>query len=181
MRKQLLVGATTDNELVFANLEVRTWNGHPEFSASFDTVHPFNMEEIDLEEMAKNYLEGCDREMLYDLCEEYDCSPSNLLNVYAKNTSIDEIMDLSLYSNYINIDGAEWRFKSSGCGQQDTRNNMNIYVNKKLYNRIIKLWDKYHLKEISEDIQEEIEKIITQLEEIEEEQWIRDYIKMYII
>ena len=180
MRKQLLVGANKEKELVFANLEIRTWNGYLEFSASFDTVRPFNAEEIDLEERAESYLECLDKATLYDLCDQYDCSPSNLPEVYAENISLDEIIDLSLYSNYIDIDGTEWRFESWGCGQQDTRDDMKIYVNKELYDYIIYLWDNYHLKKINEVIQKEVEKIIIQLEEIDEEQWIKDYIDNYI-
>ena len=39
--KKILLGTTKDNNVVFGNYEIRTWNGYPEFSASFDSVTPF--------------------------------------------------------------------------------------------------------------------------------------------
>ena len=44
-----LLGATKDKEIVFVELEITTWNGYSEFTASFDTVRPFTVNRINME------------------------------------------------------------------------------------------------------------------------------------
>ena len=53
MRNKYLLGANRDNELVFGEFEITYRNGYAEFTASFNTVRPFNGENFDLEEFSK--------------------------------------------------------------------------------------------------------------------------------
>lgn len=177
MRRKFLLGATRNREIVFGEIELRNRNGKIEFSASFDAVIPFMYDEDYLRDRLENSLDDYDKSDLYDLCNEYDCSPSNLAEEMFYNSDLEDIIDISLYPNNIEIYGKEWYFESSGCGQYDTREEMEFYVNEKLYNRIMELWDEYHLKEVDEYIVEEVNSILSDICKVDEEEWIADYIK----
>lgn len=178
MRKKFLLGATKNNEVVFGEVEIRDRNGKLEFSASFDTVYPFEYDETYLMERVVDNLDCYDKSDLYDLCERYDCKPSELAEKFWADSYIEDIIDISLYPDSIEVDGNEWYFESSCCGQCDTREEMEFYVNENLYNRIIELWDEYHLKEIDNSIVEEVNSILNELEQVNEEKWIANYIKV---
>lgn len=190
MRKKVLLGATKDKELVFANFEVTKRNGYPEFTASFDCVRPFRESEVDYKAYCEEYLDTMDAaEKLY-LLEKYDCRPSELSDCLMNDLDflridlgydVMAIIDCSLYPEIMFIDGEDWYFESSACGQHDTRDHMEIYTNKLLYDQVHELWDKYHLREVGEDIIEAVEELKRRFDEIDEEQWIEDYIREYII
>ena len=178
MRKKILLGATKNNEVVFCEVEIRDRNGKLEFGASFETVYPFEYDETYLMERVVNNLGCYDKSDLYNLCETYDCRPSELAEKIWADSYIEDIIDISLYPNSVEVDGNEWYFESSACGQCDTREEMEFYVNENLYNRIIELWDEYHLKEIDNSIVEEVNSILNELEQVNEEEWITNYIKV---
>ena len=178
MRRKFLLGATKNNEVVFGEVEIRDRNGKLEFSASFNTVYPFEYDETYLMGRLLNQLDSYDDSYLYNLCKIYDCKPNDLAeNVWA-DSYIEDIIDISLYPDSIEVDGNEWYFESSSCGQHDTREEMEFYVNETLYNRIMELWDEYHLKEINNSIVEEVNSILNELEQVDEEDWIKNYIRV---
>ena len=181
MREKYLLGATVDNELVFGEFEVTNRNGYSEFTASFDTVRPFNGEDYDLVSYFENYIYGMDKEYLYDMCERFDCKPSALPEELANECcDVRDALDCSLYPECYEVDGESWYFESCGCGQHDTRKcGMEEHTNLEAYNLLHELWDKYHLKEVGNDTIKEVEKLKDMLSSIDEEAWIVDYIKRH--
>lgn len=181
MREKYLLGATVYNELVFGEFELRDRNGYKEFSASFNTVTPFNAEDYDLEEYYEGWVDGMDKEYLYDLCERFDCSPSQLpKNLADECYDVRDALDCSLYPEEISVDGKSWCFESSCCGQHDTRKDgMEIYTNEEAYNLLHTLWDNYHLKKVDEEVVKQVESLVDMLSSIDEEEWIINYIKEY--
>lgn len=178
MRRKYLLGATTDREIVFGEFEVTTRNGYPEFSASFDTVRPFRGDDYDLEEYFEDWCDCMDKATLYDMCERLDCSPSALPKELADECyDVRDALDCSLYPEEINIDNEYWYFESSCGGQHDTREDMDEYTNKEAYDLLHELWDEYHLEKVGDDVAEEVNKLIDMLEEVDEEEWIEDYIR----
>lgn len=191
MRKKYLLGATVNNELVFGEFELKHpsyWSKEKgsyidesvlEFSASFDSVRPFKEEDYDLEEYYEEYLYGADKEYLYDLCEQYDCSPSELPKNLADNCyDVRDALDCSLYPEEITVDGKSWYFESGSCGQYDSREDgMEVYVNEEAYNLLHTLWDNYHLKKVDEEVIKQVEKVVDMLSSVDEEEWIINYIK----
>lgn len=186
------MGATADREIVFTEFETkhpRYWSQEKgswqdkdteEFSASFDTVRPFQSSGYDLEGYYEDWMDGVDKEYLYDLCERHWCSPQDLPSKLADECCGDvrEALDCSLYPEEICVDDEYWCFESSCCGQHDTRKEgMDEYVNEEAYNILHELWDKYHLEPIDEDGIKQMQKVIELLEEVDEEEWIRDYIE----
>lgn len=184
MKKRFLLGATKYKELVFGNFEITTRNKYPEFTASFDTVKPFKGDEIDLIRYYEDWCDGMDKTYLYDLYERYHCSPQELPKELADECyDVRDAMDCSLYPEIIEVDGVNWYFESGSCGQHDTRKDgMEEYTNKNAYDILHAIWDEYHLSDIRKhggeaNIRECIEDITKILSEIDEKEWIKDYIR----
>lgn len=191
MRRKYLLGATVDREIVFGELELkhpRFWNKEKgnltdedvlEFSASFDTVRPFNGEDVDLTDYFENFVDAIGKESAYDLCERNGCSPQDLPKILADEcTDPRDALDCSLYPEEMNIDDEYWYFESSSGGQHDTRKDgMDEYVNQEAYDLLHELWDAYHLKAVGNDVVDKVNKLIDMLEEVDEEAWIEDYIR----
>lgn len=179
MKEKFLLGVNNYNELVFGEFEIRNRNGCAEFSASFDTVRPFNGENYDLEDYYEVWIDGMDKDYLYDLCDRFDCRPSELPKELANECyDVRDALDCSLYSECYEVNGESWYFESSSCGQHDTRKEgMKEYTNFEAYNLLHELWDNYHLKNVDNNIIEQVEQVVKMLSSINEEEWIVDYIK----
>ena len=173
--KNILVGATFDNELVFADISIRE---NKIFSASFSIVTPSKIDNEYLYERFSSIMEDLPKEELYNLCEQYNCSPSNLIDELFYYSSVEDILDISLFPEQVEINnGDTWVFESAACGQIDTRSLMSEYVNKDAYMRLMTIWNTYHLQTIDDDTIKEVETIIEQLNEVDQMEWIEDYIK----
>lgn len=135
---KFLLGATEPNELVFGEFELR----HPryysknkgnyidenvlEFSASFDIVTPFISQDYDLTAYFESWIDCEDKEYLYNECERFDCSPSELPECLADECcDIRDVIDCSLYPEEITVNGENWCFESCSFGQLDTRKEKN--------------------------------------------------------
>lgn len=179
MKKRLLLGATEQNEIVFANVEITTRNGYKEFTASFDSVRPQNLDDINVVELADDYLECLDDCDKYELCEQFNCTSADLAEVFADNSEIGDLMDCSLYPEVVESnEGIEYIFESGCCGQYDSRKDVESYITQNGYNRLMAYWDKYHLKEIDEQTEKEIIILLDAMDigEDNEQDWICQYI-----
>lgn len=181
MTHKILLGATKSKEVVFANFGVTTRNGYKEFTASFDLVSPRVITLEDIEMYYEDFAENFGKEYAYDMCERCDCKPSELARVLAEDSSVYDTFDLSLFPEEIEIDGETWYFESSSCGQCDTKGEMEFYVNEEVYNKLYDLWTNYHLKEVGEGVETEIEYILKEMENVDEMEWIENYIKENLI
>ena len=181
MNKYLL-GATKDNELIFGEFGITERNGYPEFTASFDTVLPFAEDDVDATEYYESLVDEMDKEWKYDMCERFDCSPSELPDRLQEANGSDpqDIKDCSIYSEIIDVDGTDYYFESQSGGQHDTRDEIGICVSQNCYDRLHDLWDKWHLKKVDETVISEVNKLKTDLinaVNMDEQEWIRDYIR----
>ena len=144
---KVLLGLTTEGEVVFADVE----NRDGRFSASFSMVTPFEWNEDEFERRAENYVDCIDNECRLALLDEYDCRPSELVEEIGQRWDIEDLVDISLYPEYIYKDGKEIYFESSSCGQVDVdRLDYEFKVDEKLFSILIGTWKEYHLKEIPE-------------------------------
>ena len=180
MRDKYLLGSNVDNEIVFGEFEVTRRNGYPEFTASFCTVRPFNGEDFDMENYYENWCEDMDAQSLVDLLKRYDCCPSDLAGKLADECGdVRDALDCSLYPEEFDMDGESWFFESSSAGQHDTRNEMEEIINLEAYDLLNSLWDKYHLKQVNDDVIKQVEYLRNVLSQVNEEEWITDYIKKH--
>lgn len=144
---KVLLGLTTDGEFVFANVE----NRDGKFTASFEMVRPFVWDDKEAELRAESLVDSIDNEYKLSLLEDYDCRPSELVEEIASRWDIDELVDISLYPDYIYKDDKEIYFESDSCGQVDVdRYDYEFKVDEKLFSMLIGTWREYHLKEIPE-------------------------------
>ena len=171
--KNILLGTTVDNEIVFANITVR----ENKFSASFSLVTPTKIDNSYLYDVFSSLMDSYSKEQLYDLCEQYNVTPNNLIDEMFYYTTPEEILDLSLFPKEVELNGDEWVFESSTCGQVETRGLMDKCVNEDAYYKLMTLWQDFHLKQIDDDTIKEVETIIEQLNEVDQMEWIEDYIK----
>lgn len=180
-REKFLLGATSNNELVFGEFEVTHRNGYMEFTASFNTVRPFNGDNFDMKEHFENMLECWDKESLYDACVRADCKPSELAEYLADECcDVRDALDCSLYPKCYQVDGESWYFESCSGGQHDTRSDMEEIINLGAYNLLHELWDSYHLEKIDEEVASQVEELRDMLAEVDEKEWIIDYIKRHL-
>lgn len=183
--REYLLGATINNELVFGEFVLKQRTNVDKnvltFSASFNTVKPFNGEDFNLEGYYEEWIDGMEKDYLYDLCVQHDCKPSELASELADECyDVRDALDCSLYPEEVDVNGESWYFESSCCGQHDTRKEgMKEFVNEEAYNLLHELWDKYHLKEVEDDVVELVDKIEDMLLAVDEESWIADYIERH--
>lgn len=189
---KVLLGVNRNQELVFGKFSLshpRYWSRKKgnyadesvlNFSASFDVVRPFNGDNYDLEDYFEGYVECLDKESKYDMCEKFDCKPSELVKELADEClDVRDVLDCSLYPKCFDIDGESWYFESVGGGQHDSRKDgMEIYTSKSIYDKLHELWDAYHLKKVDSDVIAQVENLAKMCEDIQEyeEEWIKDYI-----
>lgn len=178
--KKVLLGATKEGTLVFADIHVGGEHRNY-FSASFSEVRPFLATNEFLRERAENYIDGADREFLYDLCERFNCKPSDLVDELvgeANYLGIEALVDISLYPESYSIDGYEddVYFESDSCGQHDTREYL-VPINKEFSEWLHSLWDTYHLQQLTEEEYGNISRVIEEyLGTIEEYEWIKEWL-----
>lgn len=170
-KKEIFLGITNKGKIAFANIKFKHpvfyGNGRKnikeneiEFTASFDISDIFNKTEYinsgRYEEDITDYVDSLSKEEKYDLCEKFNCTPDNLAEEYFQ--MIEEsggpgyFLDNSSFPEECTVNNNDYIFLSSSSGRIDLREEgMKINLDEDLYNKINNYWDKYHLKEISED------------------------------
>lgn len=183
-KTKVLLGATEYNEIVFGEFGVRqSYNDDGyEFSASFFTVAPTRVDDVDLDDYYEALVDDMmyDGKWLWDRCDEYDCKPSDLAAEMASDTcDVRDVLDCNMYPEIIIIDDEEWVFESMSCGQHDTRNYMTEYVDKDSYNKLHDLWDNYRNKNVDADVIAEVDELAKKMyhDDTFIEDWIADYIE----
>lgn len=178
--RKVLLGGTEEGTLVFADIHVG--GEHRDyFSVSFSEVRPFLATNEFLEERAEGYIDGCGKEFLYDMCERFDCKPSDLVDELVGETyynGIEALVDISLYPVCYSIDGynGDVYFESVGCGQFDTREFL-VPIDREFSEWLHSLWDTYHLCEFTEEEYGDIEaKVEEYLDTLEEHEWIKEWL-----
>ena len=174
-----LLGATRNHEIVFAEFGVRLYgDGRRFFSASFAMVFPLNGE-FDIGSYVADQFEDMSAADKYYMCERFDCAPSEVVSQWADSCNDPrDILDCSLYPEWYSIDGEDWYFESRAGGQCDPRQyGMERCTNMKAFNDLMELWDKYHLRDISDDGMMKMQIVRMALEGIDEEEWITNYIR----
>ena len=180
--EKVLLGATKEGTLVFANISLSEGN-RDYFSVSFDEVRPFLATIEFLRERFSGVMDCYDKADKYDFCERFNCRPSELeevmfWDIYHYGT-VEDIVDISLYSESYSIDGYEddVYFESDGCGQNDTRDRL-IPIDPEFSEWLHNMWDKYHLQTLSGDYKEmTTEKVKKYLDQLNEEEWIKRWLE----
>lgn len=180
-----LLGINNANELVFAEPELRE-NG--KFSCCFVMVYPF-VPEDNLDEVCQDYLEELDDGFKWHFCKEHDCKPSEMADELTWEEQLECVHDVSAYSNTVTCDdGNEWYFDTASLGQADPRTDeggmKQLVISYTIFNNLMELWDKYHLRKLPSDEVDKYTEVIRELEDNtvnNEEDDIKNLIEKYII
>lgn len=182
MNNEYLLGATTDHEIVTCRINMSdNPDGSKRFSASFILYNIVN--ENEFPSLVESNLDDYDKEQLYDMCDMYNCAPSALYDSVIDNESLDEWLGMEYCINTynVNVNGDEWFFESICAGQYDTRNDMGVIIDQEAYDLVHELWDNYHMRAIGGETLAKAEALIARLREIDEEEWITNYIAGHMV
>ena len=186
LRGTYLLGATDDNDLVFAKIWTRTiGQGDNQISISFDVVKPINESQFDVEYYVQDLMDSLAEDEKYRLCESFDCAPSQLVNSYIAENGTDprDYLDCSLYPECYEINQDFWYFESEGCEQL---NGFLSYITHPVFNKesitlIYKIHKECQLKQLDKDVFDlfcdELDKFRAKYNDFDEEKWITSYIK----
>lgn len=153
-----------------------------EFTSSFNIG---TLTDIDEEnENAKEYYE-----MVFDDCYDAERKLDLLCNgERTKNDVIDEWMryeydyreriDCSCTDYEFIFDNITYNFRTDGCGQHDIREDSYNWqhVNEKV-GELLKFWDEYHLKELTEESYDELMELLQHFESFQDDDVIIDIAK----
>lgn len=185
MEKTLLLGISK-GKILTGDFEITTRNEYKEFNACFNVGNIFDIDVIDnnyYETWFDNYWECCDNETKLELLENGEITYNRAFKNW-KNSVIDyrDVVDCSCTDYEIEIKENTYNFESIAGGQCDIRKEKNIiYTNEKIVNKLLYMWDNYHLKEVNEEIEKNIIDLLNAMSKFEEcEDEFYDFIKKNI-
>ena len=195
MKRTILLGVNS-NTIYTGEFEVTTRNGYKEFTASFNIGCAFDVNNIDDMDMAEQYFEelwnNSDDERKLELLQDGDITRKeardNFINDTYYYTGYRAFIDCSCTDYEVDdlTSGDTINFETVACGQVDIREETDfentIFTNKEAVMKLLEFWDNFHLKEITEVQEEEINNLLNELAPFEEwgtkfEDFIRNNIK----
>lgn len=145
MEIKLLAGITEENELYFLEIEPKS-EKHTYFSMSGFTVTPIRYD--DAVERSRESLEDGE---LWRQAVEAEITDLGLNDWIEQVLGVDgetSQIDTSLLEKEVMVEGETWLFESGGCGQHEEAKLAHYFIDKKLFDELMKLWKKNHLKEV---------------------------------
>lgn len=147
MKQRIIAGITQENEIYFLEIETKS-ERHNYFSMSGFTVKPMTYDEA--VEQSRASLE--DDDFLWKQSVE---SGSTRLGFEAWIDYVLEtdgeisMIDTSLYNNTVEVNGIEYVFESGSCGQHEEIDLKHYFIDKKLFDDLMKIWKRYHLQKVN--------------------------------
>lgn len=166
-KKATLLLGVKNNQIITADLELRDWNGYPEFSACFNEGDAFNIDSIDDDYKTEYFDElwNCyDAETKLNLLNDGEKTKEDVISDWEYYSSYTEIKDCSCTNYELTNNGKTINFETGGCGQHDVREDSDfkdmIFTDEKLFNDIMYYWDNFHISKVNEEQIAEIEKLM---------------------
>ena len=179
MKRTILLGVNS-NTIYTGEFEVTNRNGYKEFTASFNVGWAFDVDNID--DSAEQYFEelwnNSDDEKKLELLQDGDITREE-----AKREFINVTYYYSGYRGFVDCSCTDYEvddmpngdtinFETESCGQVDIRREPDfentIFTNKEAVMKLLEFWDNFHLKEITEVQEEEINNLLNELAPFEE-------------
>lgn len=173
MRREFLIGGSEDLHNIFTmEVEVTERNGYKEFTASFNEGELFNIEERneDAYDWYEMLFDESDAETKLKYLQDGDITKNEFINncideEYDYKDRIDcSCTDFEIYDQ----NGNGYNFETVGCGQHDPREYDYFKPIKPTVNKLLKFWDLHHLKEITDEEENELNKLIASMEAFED-------------
>lgn len=192
MKTTILLGVN-GSQIYTGEFEIRTLpQGGKEFSASFHVGEGFNTNEIEFyryEDYFDSLWECSDNSFKLDMLEDGEITKEEAKNNFV-NSIYDyrDIIDCSCTNYEVDMpNGDTINFETVACGQCDIRKEPNfkntVFTNKEDVMKLLELWDNFHLKEITEAQELEINNLLNELTPFEEwgtkfEDFIKDNVRL---
>ena len=188
MKKIILLGVNGDT-IYTGEFEVkRLHEGEKEFSASFNVGFAFDVNNINdrvedyFEDLWKYSDDGKKLELLQDGEITKAEARDNFINDTYYYSEYRAFIDCSCTDYEVDINGDTINFETVACGQCDIRREPDfentIFTDKEAVMKLLEFWDNFHLKQITEAQEEEINNFFNELVPFEE--WgtkFEDFIK----
>ena len=124
MGKKYLLGII-DNSIVLGEIEIRTWNGYPEFSAMFDVGEAFDADyqndEENIREYYTNLWEDVDDAAKVKWTSDCSITFNDWLEEAVSNSTYRDTKDCSCTDLEMDFNGTTINFETVSCGQCDVR------------------------------------------------------------
>lgn len=208
IRKNFLLGINKkENKIYFGEIEIRSpryWSREKgnytdetkqDFSASFDAGEAFDIEDIDenyKNDYKNDYWDCLDAETKINHLEDGEITKEEFFENWEINgDDYRDFKDCSCTDYETTIEsGQTINFETTNGGQYDIRENAEefkniIFTDKKAVLLILELWDKYHLKNINDNIEEvenKVNEILKRLDKYKSYNYenIENFIKKHI-
>lgn len=186
LRKKVLVGVNDNTkEIYLAEFEITSRNGYKEFTASFYVGQALDIDNIDLEEECEMQWECLDNETKLDMLEDGEKTKQDVFDNWTSYSDYHDFKDCSCTDYELTLDnGTLINFETTCCGQhyirEDNENyNQIIFTNKQAVEKLLELWDKYHLKNVenNEDFEKDFNFVLENLKEYSDRETIINFIK----
>ena len=193
MKRTILLGVN-GSQIYTGEFEVTTRNGYKEFTVSFNIGWAFDVDNID--DSAENYFEelwnNSDDERKLEMLQDGEITKAEARDKFINDTyyytGYRAFIDCSCTDYEVDdmTNGDTINFETVACGQVDIREEENfentIFTNKKTVMKLLEFWDSFHLKEITEVQEQEINSILESMSSYEPyedkfEDFIRNNIK----
>lgn len=190
MKRTILLGVN-GSQIYTGDFEVTTRNGYKEFTASFNIGWAFDVDNID--DSAEDYFEelwnNSDDERKLEMLQDGDINREDAKENFINNVyDYRDIIDCSCTDYEVDdmTNGDTINFETVACGQVDIREEPDFkniaFTDKETVMKLLKLWDSFHLKEIPEAQEKELNNLLNELAPFEEwgtkfEDFIRNNIK----
>lgn len=170
-----LLGATDENELVFADF----WDMDEDlFSVRFCTVRPFRENEVDLESEIADYVDTLNDREKRVVCEKYDCRPQELVaKILKKCRSVHDWRECSIHPVVAYVDGEKWLFENSLYGKYDIRDWLTEYADEPSFRKLMSFCEKYQDKKMNSEIKSKAWELRNRLNAVNEKEWVASYIR----
>ena len=178
MRKTILLGVN-NNTIYTGEFEVTTRNGYKEFTASFNIGWAFDVNNID--DRAEDYFEelwnNSDDERKLEMLQDGEITKAE-----ARDNFISDTYYYTGYRAFIDCSCTDYElddmtsgdtinFETVACGQIDIRRETDfektVFTNKEAVMKLLEFWDNFHLKEITEAQEQEINSILESMSSYE--------------
>ena len=173
MRKEFLLGVM-GNQIVIGEFGVEErWENSKVFSASFSIGEAFdtNVSEDEIRDWWEEYWNCLDKSTKLDYLQDGEITKQDWLDDRVYESDYTSIRDCSCTDLELDYNGMVINFESIGCGQHNCRKDENfkdmVFTNKEAFDKLMELWDKYHLAVVDETIEKEVEELEKTLEPFE--------------
>lgn len=159
MKKLILLGVKQNN-IITGEFEITTRNGYKEFRATFNEGELFNIDDVNYREWFDEYWNCIGSEEKLYLLDDGKITKEEAYKNWKKSLyGYRDVCDCSCTDYEIEKNGNDYNFLTVCCGQHDIREENYkdiIFTNKEVVEKLLYMWDNYHLKKINEEIEKNI-------------------------